>query len=222
LPRWGAAVLRPYVEMDEGGLHPGHHSIRLRGYDYSREGLYFLTICTHEKRCVLARVTGGRVELSGMGSAVRECWVGIPEHFPNTRLHAYVVMPNHLHGIVEICAGREATDRKFGGRTILPAKLGRSSAAPLRSAVAAGSLGAIVRSFKAAATKRVHLALQWSGAFWQRNYYERIVRDGAEFAGATQYILENPERWEWDQHNPERRQAPGDSQGGIRRVAWDG
>jgi putative transposase len=61
-------------------LHPGHHSIRLRGYDYSSEGLYFLTICTHEKQCTLGRVTESRVELSVMGLAVRECWVAIPAH----------------------------------------------------------------------------------------------------------------------------------------------
>jgi putative transposase len=96
-------------------------------------------------------------------------------------------MPNHLHGVVEICN-----------------KLGRSRAAPLRGnlAVASGSLGAIVRSFKAAAARRVHEELKWQV---QRNYFEAVVRNGEEFSNAVRYIEENPARWEWDRENPERK-----------------
>lgn len=118
--------------------------------------------------------------------------MAIPSHFLNTRLHAFIVMPNHLHGIVEICA-----------------KLGRSGAAPVReAAVQAGSLGAIVRSFKAAATRRVREERRWTGPVWHRNYFERVLRDGAEFSNATRYIHENPARWEWDRENPERKLHP--------------
>jgi putative transposase len=173
-------------------LHPGHHSIRLKGYDYSSEGLYFVTICSYEKRCVFGRIVDAKAVLNATGLVLRECWIAIPLHFGRTRLHEFVIMPNHLHGIVEICG-----------------ELGRSSAAPLRGNVGAvvtpGSLGAIVRSFKAAATKRVHEDLRSSGQVWQRNYFERVLRDGEEFSAATQYILENPARWEWDRENPDRR-----------------
>ncbi len=187
-------------DFDEEALHPGHRSIRLKEYDYSSEGLYFITICSHEKRCVFGRVVDGETVVSPAGLIVRECWVAIPLHFARTRLHAFVIMLNHLHGIVEICS-----------------KLGRSSAAPLRGnlAVAPGSLGAIVRSFKAAATRRVHEELTWLAPLWQRNYFEAIVRDGEEFSNAVRYIEENPAQWEWDRENPERklrraRCAPGD------------
>jgi putative transposase len=176
-------------DFEEEALHPGHHSIRLRGYDYTSEGLYFITICSHEKRCVFGRIVKTRAVLSAAGLIIREGWVAIPLHFAQTRLHAFVIMPNHLHGIVEICS-----------------KPGRSSAAPLletEASVRAGSLGAIVRSFKAAATKRVHQQLKWTRPLWQRNYFEAIVRDGEEFSAATRYILENPARWEWDRENPE-------------------
>jgi REP element-mobilizing transposase RayT len=71
--------------------------------------------------------------------------------------------------------------------------------------VAPGSLGAIVRSFKAAATKRVHEELEWRVPLWQRNYFEAVVRDGEEFSNAVRYIEENPSRWEWDRENPERK-----------------
>jgi putative transposase len=113
--------------------------------------------------------------------------------FARTRLHAFVIMPNHLHGIVEICA-----------------ELGRSGAAPLRgtAAVQARSLGAIARSFKAAATKRVHERPTWAGPVWQRNYFERVVRNGEELSNATRYIKEDPAWWEWDRENPKRKPVP--------------
>jgi putative transposase len=129
--------------------------------------------------------------LSPDGLIVDECWVAIPLHFGPTRLHEFVIMPNHLHGIVEICT-----------------KVGRSSAAPLPvtdAAVQAGSLGAIVRSFKAVATKRIRERFNKSAPVWQRNYFERVIRDAEEFSAARRYILENPARWEWDRENPERK-----------------
>jgi hypothetical protein len=101
-------------DFGEEPLHPGHRSIRLRGYDYTPEGLYFITICSHEKHCIFGNIVDAQAILSPLGRIVHECWVAIPLHFAETRLHTFVIMPNHLHGIVEICAKR-----------------GRSSAAPL-------------------------------------------------------------------------------------------
>ncbi len=179
-------------DFDEEALHPGHHSIRLKGYDYSLEGLYFVTICAHEKRCIFGRIIDARAELSPAGLLVHDCWSAIPLHFARTRLHAFVVMPNHLHGIVEICS-----------------KLGRSSAAPLRGGpvakVRAGSIGAIVRSFKSAVARQAHETLKRHGPVWQRNYFERVLRDGQEFSDATRYIAENPLNWEFDHENPRAR-----------------
>jgi putative transposase len=177
--------------LHDEATHPGHHSIRLKGYDYASEGLYFITICSDKKRCVFGRIIDSSAVLSPAGLIVRECWVAIPLHFGRTRLHEFVIMPNHLHGIVEIFA-----------------ELGRSSAAPLRgtdAAMQAGSLGAIVRSFKAAATKRIRERFNKNAPVWQRNYFERVIRDGEEFSTARRYILENPARWEWDGENPERK-----------------
>jgi len=172
-------------------LHPGHRSIRLRGHDYSAAGFYFVTICTENKKCTLGPAADTRGRLSALGEIVRDYWVAIPEHFANVRLHAFVVMPNHFHGIVELVANQ-----------------GRSSAAPLpvgAPRVAPGSLGTIVRSFKAAVTKWARAELKWEGEVWQRNYFERVLRDGQEIADATAYISENPKRWEWDRENPDAR-----------------
>jgi len=173
-------------------LHPGHHSIRLKAHDYAGGGFYFVTICAHEKKCMFGRIVTREMQLTPLGQIVRECWIRIPEHFPRVHLHGYVLMPNHLHGIVEIGC-----------------QPGRSSAAPLRAAqprVIPGSLGAVVRSFKAAVSKRASQELSWEGEVWQRNYFERALRDGKEHADARRYIGENILKWELDLENPERRE----------------
>jgi len=124
-------------------------------------------------------------------------------------------MLNHLHGIVEIVS-----------------QAGAQHAAPLQANVAIrrvepGSLGAIVRSFKAAVTKRAREELAWPGDVWQRNYFERVLRDGQELADASAYVAENLKKWAWDHENVERRQVvgaqhaapqlPGFQQGSRRR-----
>jgi len=184
-------VSRMSDSFSDEDLHPGHHSIRLKGHDYSGGGFYFITVCAYEKKCVFGRVVSMEIHLSPLGHIVRECWMGIPEHIPRVRLHGFVLMPNHLHGIIEIVC-----------------QLGRGSAAPLRGTqprVVAGSLGAVVRSFKAAVTKRGNRELRWDGEIWQRNYFERALRDGKEHADAHRYIQENTFRWELDLENPSRR-----------------
>lgn len=172
-------------------LPPGHHSIRLKDHNYSVGGFYFVTICAPEKKCVFGRIVAREMQLTPLGRIVRECWMGIPEHFPRVQLHGFVLMPNHLHGIIEI--GRQ---------------MGRSGAAPLRPAlprVVGGSLGAVVRSFKAAVRKRASQELSWEGEIWQRNYFDRVIRDGKEHADARRYIQENILKWELDLENPENR-----------------
>jgi putative transposase len=178
-------------------LHPGHHSIRLQKYDYSAAGFYFVTICTSERKCILGTFHAGHIELSELGEAARECWVAIPRHFARTNLHEFVIMPNHLHGIVEIVV------------------VGAQHAAPLLATdshernpafVKPGSLGAIVRSYKAAVTRQMRRELGWHGEVWQRNYFERVLRDGKEIADASRYIAENPKMWELDEENPMRKE----------------
>jgi REP element-mobilizing transposase RayT len=100
-------------------------------------------------------------------------------------------MPNHLHGIIEI-------DAKGLAQHAAPVR-GKLPAATPRDA----SLSVIVRSFKAEVTKRGRLELNWKGEIWQRNYFDRVIRDGREFSNASRYIAENPLKWEWDRENLE-------------------
>ena len=172
-------------------------SIRLDYRDYSFPGIYFVTICAYERRSVFGRIINAKLVSNDLGRIVREWWVAIPLHFAQVALHEFVVMPNHLHGLVAI-APKPTT--LVGAQHCCALPPGDSS-----QAVKPGSLGAIVRSFKSIVARRAHKELGWTGPIWQRNYFERVLRDGKEFSDASRYIAENPMKWEWDRENPEFR-----------------
>lgn len=154
----------------------GRRSIRLRGYDYARPGAYFVTIRADPIAPPFSRVRGGAVHLTDAGRIVDACWHAIPNHFPHVRRDAYVIMPNHIHGVL-VLTNRASVDHAVGR-------------------IAPGSLGAIVRSFKSAATASIrHLDGMSGHRIWQRNYFERIVRTPAAMRHVRRYIVTNPMRW---------------------------
>jgi putative transposase len=104
-------MLRQYwVLMNTQPSHPGYRPMRLKDRDYSAPGLYFVTICATQMRCIFGRVRQKSLELSSLGHIARESWIGIPQHFARVNLHSFVIMPNHIHGIVEIVATGLAQD----------------------------------------------------------------------------------------------------------------
>jgi REP-associated tyrosine transposase len=159
---------------------------RMPNRDYSSRGFYFVTICADFKRCVFGKVINARLEHSALGRIIEEGWIALANHFAGIRLHAHIVMPNHLHGIIEICSERMAQRA---------APLQRGGGAGIK-APGAVSLSVVVRAFKADVTRRAGRELGWTGEIWQRNYYDRVIRDGREFANALRYIAENPLRWQ--------------------------
>ena len=172
-------------------------SIRIPGADYSEPGGYFLTICAAGRKNIFGKIQDARVELSPLGEIVRECWVAIPEHFASAQIKEFVVMPNHLHGIIAL---------KVGARYIVPfdrtARRTESFQTPTK-----GTIPTIVRAFKAAVTRTARERLR-EGDIWQRNYFERVLRDGQEYADASRYVLENPTKWEWDKQNLAQKALP--------------
>jgi putative transposase len=183
----------------EDVFHPGHRSVRLRDYDHSSPGFYFVTVCAHQKRSLFGRIISARPELSRLGQIAHETWVGIPMHFAHVNLHTFVIMPNHVHGIIEI--GCQA-----GAQHAAPLQE-HPSVEVCRHAVSRRSLSAIVRSFKAATTTGARIELNCKGEIWQRNYFDRLIRDGRELSDASRYIAENPMKWEWDRENPKMNQT---------------
>ena len=152
-------------------------------------GPYFVTICSDFNRCTFGQVAKGKVELSALGQIAEGAWVALPRRVAGIRLCCHVVMPNHVHGIIEILSGKLAQQA---------APLQRRGTAKL-SVRRVSSLSIIVRSFKADVTRRAHSELNWAGQIWQRNFFDRVIRDGREFSNAERYISENPVRWEGQQ-----------------------
>lgn len=171
-----------------------HHrrSIRIQGFDYGYPGAYFITIVTYQRDRIFGNIVDGKMQLNALGAITDECWRAIPEHFPNVDLGTYVIMPNHVHGIIVINENWMATDSS--------PSVGAQHAAPLPN-VKPGSLGAIVRSFKSAVTRRVGRELNTTG-IWQRNYYEHIIRNHEDWDRIDRYIETNPFRWTEDSENP--------------------
>ena len=118
---------------------------------YAQPGAYFLTVCVRNRECILGRVEDGRVRLSSLGEIVEACWRSLPRHFPNVVLDAFVVMPNHVHGIITILS-LDYAGTSVGAQHAAPLHPGTSPGATPRPNVTPGSLGAMVRSFKAAAS----------------------------------------------------------------------
>jgi REP element-mobilizing transposase RayT len=169
-----------------------HHrrSIRLKGYDYAQPGAYFITIVTFQRESLFGNIVNSEMQLNDYGRIADECWRAIPEHFPHVELGAYVVMPNHVHGIIVIHENGMATNSSpsVGAQHIAPQRIPK---------VQTGSLGAIVRSFKSAVTRRIGREWKTTG-IWQRNYHEHIIRNSVEWDRIHRYIESNPSRWAED------------------------
>ena len=162
-----------------------HHrrSIRLKNYDYTQEGAYFITICAHDRLCLFGDIQNGKMRLNEFGKIVETEWIKTAGMRDNVEIDEFIVMPNHLHGIIMILekAGGKA------GRGELTFAHNKHLRSPSQS------LGSIIRGFKSASTRRINENRNsMNEKIWQRNYYERIIRNYNELDKFRNYILENP------------------------------
>jgi putative transposase len=168
-------------------------SIRLRNYDYSQAGGYFVTICTHQRGCLLGEITDENTELSKIGKIAQECWFEIPKHFGDVQLDEFVVMPNHVHGIIII-------NQRISVGTDYNLSLRRQNR--FRNVIAE-SLSYVVAGFKSAVTRKINRSKNTSHPLaWQSRFYDHIIRNEAELNRIRQYIITNPLKWELDRENP--------------------
>lgn len=175
-----------------------HHrrSIRLKGYDYSQAGLYFITICTQNRECLFGEFRSPEMILNDAGNIANECWLVIPNHFPNVILHEFIVMPNHIHGIVEL------KTESVGAENFPPYitngandSNGANDDSPLRSP--SKTIGSMVRGYKIGVTKWMRQNTDVYDV-WQRNYWEHIIRNENEYLRIAEYIINNPQQWDND------------------------
>lgn len=160
----------------------------MKDYDYSQAGAYFVTICALNKKCIFGDVENAEIRLNEYGQVVRNEWLNTENIRSNVELDAFIVMPNHVHGILVIvddCRGvlQYAPTKKYGFSS--PSQ----------------TLGSIIRGLKSSVTKIINQIRNTHGVpVWQRNYYEHIIRNEKELDKIREYIANNPLNWETDEN----------------------
>ena len=187
-------IIRPYKKQIKETFNlmissKHRRSIRLNGYDYSTKGSYFVTICTLNRKCLFGNIETREIKLNNIGEIVKRYWKEIPQHFPHVMPGDYVIMPNHIHGILVI------EDGTVGAKNFSPSQVGSPRGT-------SKTIGSVIRGFKIGVTKwiRQHTKIEH---IWQRNFYEHVIRDEDELNLVREYIQNNPKRWEMDRENPE-------------------
>jgi len=178
-----------------------HHrrSIRLPEYDYAQDGWYYMTICSQNHRCLFGEILQEKMILNAARAMIEKWWRKLPEKYPGIQLDEYVIMPNHLHGIIVI-VGAAPCGRPNPGTHSVTESGQPHGVVP--------TLGTIIGWFKTMSTNEYIRHVKQNGwpAFekrlWLRNYYEHIIRKGEELNSIRNYIVENPMRWEEDNNHP--------------------
>lgn len=172
---------------DPHNIDKKRRSIRFKNYDYSKSGAYFITICIDKMERLFGEIESAEIKLTELGKMAKEFWVAIPAHFDFIVLDQFVIMPNHIHGILIILK-----DDSVGVQYIEPQNKKLENLHEYQKTTP-GSISTIVRSYKAALTR-------WAGGQnvyfkWQRNFYERVIRNEKELNNIQKYIFYNPLQW---------------------------
>jgi len=202
----GALLRAPSQQSMPNKYNPDiHHrqSIRLKDYDYTQAGAYFITICTKDRECLFGDISDNNLHYNDYGQIAYEFWLKIREHFSNSELDGFIVMPNHIHGIIMINTRRGEVSSPIGVSSpelnaITSIQKGGETP-PLHK----HALGQFIAFYKYQTTKQINQIRNTSGmSVWQRNYYEHIIRNENELDKIRQYIIDNPFKWNIDENNP--------------------
>ena len=200
------------------------HSIRLREYDYSNAGVYFVTVCIQNRECLFEEIVDGEMKLNDAGRMVESIWEKLSQHNEDVETDAFVVMPNHFHGIIMIGVGADlrvcpekekiyppaAGLRFYVGAGLALPRIDTTIRQNQGAASSAPTLGDIVRTFQSKSTIYVNRLLVRTGQrLWQSNYCEHIMRDEEELNRLREYIVKNPAQWELGEENPDRVEQHG-------------
>jgi putative transposase len=172
-----------------------HHrrSIRLKEYDYSTAGAYFITLCTYQQECLFGEIMDGEMQLNPYGMVVAENYRWLSEQYLYVHLDDWVIMPNHFHGILIL------TDQSRRGDLQIAPTHTENATAPSEKMPKYKSLGRLVGAFKTVSTKRINIIRDTPGnVVWQRNYYEHIIRNELALNNIRRYIQMNPVNWRLD------------------------
>jgi putative transposase len=171
---------------------PNRRSIRLKDYNYSQAGAYYMTICTHNRECLFGQIDEGEIELNEQGQIVQAEWYKTAQIRPNLAMDEFIVMPNHIHGIIFINNPSRGTMHRA------PTPIVEQFGKPVSN-----SLPTIIRGFKSAVTTRIkRIRNTYAIPVWQRNYYEHIIRNEIDLEEIRKYIQTNPLKWLEDENHP--------------------
>ena len=188
---------RKKLQMNYNPQIHQRRSVRLPGFDYTHPVAYFVTVCAYRRECLFGKVAGGNVVLNHLGRLAHEEWAYTKIIRPEVQLDEFVIMPNHIHGIITM----QRSSRSVGAH-------GRAPLLPSGNALLfrqARSLGSLIAGFKSAATKRINQSRHTPGQpVWQRNYYEHVIRGETDLNRIRQYIRDNPAKSTEDIYNPAR------------------
>ena len=182
-------------------MYPNRQTIRLQNYDYSHPGMYFITICTHERESILGTIDAGYMIPTDAGKFVEQSWHTLPNRFANLKTDKFVLMPNHVHAILFLESPQYSLKpgAASGSPTTENSLMRAASGAPTPRP----SLAEIVRAFKSLSAIGVNkIRVTPSQPLWQRNYYEHIIRTTQSLDELRRYIQENHARWLTDEENP--------------------
>ena len=174
-------------------------SIRLKGYDYSQSSWYFITICTQNRKPIFGDIIDEEMALNEFGIIVKSEWEKTADIRNNINIDEFIIMPNHLHGIIGIID--DEYDLSKGTKEVRANSPRRETSQQPTFKSPSKTIGAIIRGFKSAVTKQINKLLKTPGSpVWQRNYYERIIRNEPELNRIRKYIIENPIKWHFDKY----------------------
>ena len=186
----------------------GRKYTRLKNYNYAANGYYFVTICTHEKQCFFGDVVNGKMQLSAVGRIAHQYWSEIPQHSKHTYLDRFIIMPNHLHGII-IIDNPNNRDRFIPNNNV-PSRVvpwndptvddeWDVSQTMSQLSPKSGTLSVIIRSYKSSVTRWCRK--NGDDIFhWQSRFYEHIIRDEKSLNNIRRYIVDNPAKWTEDRN----------------------
>ena len=165
-------------------------SIRLGGYDYSSQGAYFVTICTQNRQYLFGDIITNQMHLNEYGEIIQNEWLRNTTARTNVELDEFVIMPNHVHGIIIIT-------NEIARRGVLQYAPTNRFRSPSQT------IGSIIRGYKSTTTKQINILRKTQNSpIWQRNYFEHVVRDDFDLNRIRQYIIDNPKNWDSDSENP--------------------
>jgi REP element-mobilizing transposase RayT len=208
IPQYKTGQPQGIAPTDYEANHSKKHrrrSIRLKDYDYSQSSLYFITICSQDRRCLFGEIADGAMILNDAGQMIHDHWSTLPNRFNSIELHEFIVMPNHFHGIVKLVS-EQTVGAPLVGALVERHQIGQPQGIAPTVHEINPTIGDVIGAFKSLTTNENIAGVKqkswppFNKKLWQRNYYEHIIRSEQSYLEIAEYIQNNPLKWLEDKY----------------------